>query len=246
MTGFLDEVRETLAPSQGSKDGPLPPMLVGLTVVSGLVDAFCFLMLGHVFVANMTGNVVFVAFALGGVKGFSIESSLIAVVAFVLGGLASGKVVTHHGKNRGRLLYISTAIQTPLFGVAAILAFIAGANISDTYVYALVLVLGISMGLQNGIARKLAVPDLTTTVLTMTLTGLGADSSWVGRTGSRAGRRLVAIGSMVLGAFVGAVLILNSAAVYPLIIALGILAVVAIASLRLSRNNPAWSKTDQP
>ena len=48
-------------------DGPLPVFLVGLTVVTGLVDAFSYLSLGHVFVANMTGNVVFLGFALAGV-----------------------------------------------------------------------------------------------------------------------------------------------------------------------------------
>ena len=38
--------------------GPLPVLLVCLTVVTSLVDAFSYLRLGHVFVANMTGNVV--------------------------------------------------------------------------------------------------------------------------------------------------------------------------------------------
>jgi hypothetical protein len=46
--------------------GPLPLLLVCLTVVTGLVDAFSYLRLGHVFVANMTGNVVFLGFGLAG------------------------------------------------------------------------------------------------------------------------------------------------------------------------------------
>src|SRR6516165_12012522 len=69
MTTFLTEARETVAPRRGSKDGLLPPLLVALTVVTGLVDAFSYLVLGHVFVANQTGNVVFFAFALAGVAG---------------------------------------------------------------------------------------------------------------------------------------------------------------------------------
>jgi len=40
-----------------------------LTVVTGLVDAFSYLVLGHVFVANMAGNVVFLGFALAGAAG---------------------------------------------------------------------------------------------------------------------------------------------------------------------------------
>ena len=38
---------------------PLPPTLLLLTLTTGLVDAVSFLGLGHVFTANMTGNVVF-------------------------------------------------------------------------------------------------------------------------------------------------------------------------------------------
>ena len=60
------------------KHGPLPALLLGLTVVTGLVDAVSVLSLGRVFVANMTGNVVFVGFALAGAPGFSLSASLFA------------------------------------------------------------------------------------------------------------------------------------------------------------------------
>ncbi|GAA4955443.1 hypothetical protein GCM10023238_22610 [Streptomyces heliomycini] len=43
-------------------------MLV-LTVVTGLIDAVSYMALGRVFVANMTGNVVFLGFALAGAPG---------------------------------------------------------------------------------------------------------------------------------------------------------------------------------
>ena len=46
------------------KHGPLPALLLGLTLLTGLVDAVSILSLGRVFVANMTGNVVFLAFAI--------------------------------------------------------------------------------------------------------------------------------------------------------------------------------------
>jgi hypothetical protein len=57
-------------------NGPLPGFLVALTVVTGLVDAFSYLSLGHVFVANMTGNVVFLGFAMAGAGDISITRSL--------------------------------------------------------------------------------------------------------------------------------------------------------------------------
>lgn len=51
------------------RHGPLPPLLLALTAVTGLVDAVSILRLGRVFVANMTGNVVFTGFALTGARG---------------------------------------------------------------------------------------------------------------------------------------------------------------------------------
>ena len=76
MNTFLSEIRETIMPGRGGEFGPLPPLLLTMTIVTGLVDSFSYLTLGHVFVANMTGNVVLLAFALIGAKGFSIPGSL--------------------------------------------------------------------------------------------------------------------------------------------------------------------------
>ena len=75
MKAFFNGIRETVAPRPGERHGPLPPLLLGLTAVTGLVDAFSYLVLGHVFVANMTGNVLFLGFALAGAPGFSIGAS---------------------------------------------------------------------------------------------------------------------------------------------------------------------------
>jgi hypothetical protein len=66
---LLSDAARTLVPPRGERHGPLPPLLLTLTVVTGLVDAVSYLGLGHVFVANMTGNVVFLGFALAGATG---------------------------------------------------------------------------------------------------------------------------------------------------------------------------------
>src|SRR5258707_15825818 len=73
--------------------GPLPALLVGLTVLTGVVDAVSILALGRVFVANMTGNVVFVGFALAGAAGFSLAGSLAALAGFVVGARAGGRLI---------------------------------------------------------------------------------------------------------------------------------------------------------
>src|SRR3984957_2007182 len=95
MSTFLADARHTVAPSRDARDGLLPPLLVALTVVTGLVDSFSYLVLGHVFVANMTGNVVFFAFALAGVAGFSVTASVVAVGCFALGALAAGRLARY-------------------------------------------------------------------------------------------------------------------------------------------------------
>jgi uncharacterized membrane protein YoaK (UPF0700 family) len=240
MITFFDEIKQTLFPRPDTKDGPLPPLLVGLTVVTGLVDSFSYLVLGHVFVANMTGNVVFIAFALAGVPGFSLASSLIAIGSFVLGSLGGGVIGSHVGQSRGRLLWIVTGIQAAFVGVGVILAILSRSRLTIIYTYALIIPLGISMGLQNSTARKLAVPDLTTTVLTLTITGMSADSRLVGGSGSKAGRRLISVLAMFIGALFGALTILYVSIIYPLVLGFIAISIVSIASKLLSRGNPAW------
>jgi uncharacterized membrane protein YoaK (UPF0700 family) len=92
MSSLITEIRQTIIPGRDTRDGPLPPLLVTMTLVTGLVDAFSYLLLGHVFVANMTGNVVLLGFALVGAPGFSIAASLAAIASFALGALIGGKV----------------------------------------------------------------------------------------------------------------------------------------------------------
>ena len=156
MTTFFAEARQTLVPGSEVKHGPLPPLLVGMTLVTGLVDAFSYLVLGHVFVANMTGNVVFLAFALAGAPGFSILASLVALGAFVLGSLGGGLLGSRLGQHRGRLLSVAAALQTLLLLVATVLAALSGNAVSTGLSSGLIIVLGVAMGLQNATARKLA------------------------------------------------------------------------------------------
>ena len=181
--GFLNDVREMLVPRRGSRHGPLPPLLLGLTFVTGLVDAFSYLLLGHVFVANMTGNVVFLGFAFAGATGFSIPASLVALGSFVFGALIGGKIGSRLGRHRGHLLAVTTSFQALLLGASVVVAGASGEPVTGGDRYALIVLLGLSMGIQNATARKLAVPDLTTTVLTLTITGVAADSAIAGEPG---------------------------------------------------------------
>jgi uncharacterized membrane protein YoaK (UPF0700 family) len=239
---FLADVRETLVPERNGRHGPLPPLLLGLTLLTGLVDAFSYLVLGHVFVANMTGNVVFLGFALAGAPGFSIAASLVALASFWSGALVGGKVGSRLGKHRGRLLHAAALIQAVFLAASVILAALAGNTMTEGFRYPLIVVLGIAMGIQNATARKLAVPDLTTTVLTLTLTGTAADSALAGGKGSLSGRRLIAVAAMLVGALIGAALVIHVRIVLPLVIALIVIVVVAATTRLLGRSDPPWAR----
>ncbi len=240
MTPFLDEIRETLVPPPGARHGPLPPLLVGLTVVTGLVDAFSYLVLGHVFVANMTGNVVFLGFALAGAPGFSIVASAVALASFWCGALAGGRIGAQLHQHRGKHLSSAVSIQAAFLAASVVLAALSPNPVPARYRYPLIVVLGVAMGIQNATARRLAVPDLTTTVLTLTLVGTAADSGLGGGQGSKAGRRFLSVVAMFVGALVGAVFVLHVAIVLPLVTALVVLVVVAAAARIAGRGDPAW------
>jgi uncharacterized membrane protein YoaK (UPF0700 family) len=240
MTTFLADVRSTLVPDPEGRHGPLPPILLSMTVVTGLVDAFSYLTLGHVFVANVTGNVVFLGFALAGAPGFSIAASATAVAAFAAGAFAGGRLGARHSAHRGRLHSYSAATQAVFLAASVILAAVSGSPVTSGFRYPLIAVLAICMGIQNAAARKLAVPDLTTTVLTLTITGIAADSTLAGGAGSRAGRRLTAVAAMLTGALAGAALVLHTRIYYPLLIALATILAGAAATYQLSKPDPAW------
>ena len=236
----LTDAWRTMVPAADNPHGPLPPLLLALTVVTGLVDSFSYLVLGHVFVANVTGNVVFLAFALAGASGFSITASLAALGAFSLGALAGGRLSTELGTHRGRLLAVVTGIQTVLVVASVAVAATAGDPGSGVARYVLIVLLALAMGMQNAAARKLAVPDLTTTVLTLTITGIFADGRLAGGASSRIGRRLLSVLAMFLGALVGALLVLRADATLAIAAASVLLIVVAVAAALQSRTDRPW------
>ena len=111
-----------LFPPPGDRHGPLVPMMVALTLLTGVVDAASYLKLGHVFVANMTGNVVFVGFAIAGAPGLSVVSSLIALAAFLLGARTGGAIGVRLGAHRGHLVRGAGSVQSVLIAVALVVA----------------------------------------------------------------------------------------------------------------------------
>jgi uncharacterized membrane protein YoaK (UPF0700 family) len=218
--------------------GPLPALLLVLTAMTGLVDAVSILGLGRVFVANMTGNVVFIGFALAGAPGFSLSASIAALLGFLAGALGGGVLVARFAGHRGLMLRNAGALEFALMAIAFILVLPSGGLPDSRTAIAVSALLAAGMGIQNAAARRLAVPDLTTTVLTMTLTGIAADvrrSQAVTTT-----RRILAVLTMLLGAAVGALLVLNTGLAWALGLALILLGGVIAVAAAQSRHPAAW------
>jgi len=194
-------------------------------------------------VANMTGNVVFLAFSLTGAPGFSLIASLVAIGAFSVGALVGGRVSKAFSPHRGHMLGAVGVVEAVLLAIAAIVGLVIHNPAGGVGRYVLITVLSLAMGAQNAMARKLAVPDLTTTVLTLTLTGISADSRLAGGGGSKAGRRLVSASSMFIGALIGAMLVVKVSRVAATFVALAILCVVAAVATLLSRSDPPWARS---
>ncbi|MGW4882256.1 YoaK family protein [Streptomyces sp. NPDC004262] len=219
----------------GSREhGPLPVLLLALTVGTGLVDAVSYLALGHVFVANMTGNVVFFGFAVGGADGVSWSAALLALGCFGAGAFVGGRHGVARRIHRGLLLALGCGTQCVLVAVTAALAAFADPARRGTQL-AMIALLAVAMGLQNAVVRRLAVPDLTTTVLTLTVAGLFAD-----RTPNEVRlRRVASLLAMLAGALAGGLLLRHGRLAAPLGAAAVVLAACAVTADRLRRRDAA-------
>jgi len=207
---------------------PLVVALFGLTFVTGIIDAVSFLGLGHVFTANMTGNVVLLGFAVGGSADLSVGRSLAALCAFATGSAVGGRLTHERQRTPARQLLIAMHAETLLLCVAAGAALIAGGDTSFARLSPVIVLTAVAMGLRNAVVRKLAVPDLTTTVLTLTVTGLAADSVLGGGAAPRTGRRLLSVLAMGSGALVGTMLVRPLGMWVPLVVAACVVAGLAV------------------
>jgi uncharacterized membrane protein YoaK (UPF0700 family) len=216
-------------------DGPSQPLVLSLatlTVVSGIVDAVSYLGLGHVFTANMTGNIVLIGFALAGAPGFSLAASATALGAFVVGAVAGGRIGLRLPQKRS-LLVTGVTLEAGFTVVAAVIAASVAVLGAGWPRFTVIALLAFAMGIRNSVVRRMGVADMTTTVVTTTITGLAADSSLGGGRNPNASRRTISVVCMFVGALVGAVFVVH---VHPGA-ALGLAAVLTVglsAYLRLT------------
>ena len=203
-------------PDAARRVQPLLLALSLLTLVTGLVDAACYLGLGRVFTANMTGNVVLLAFGAAGAQGLPVLAPTVSLLVFLAGATAGGRLASSVVGPAGvevpapvRRRWVTMALlgELLLVAVAGLVAIGLPVGGGGARRYVVIGLLAAALGLQNATVRRLAVPDVTTTVLTLTLTGLAADSWFAGGNSPRAGRRVAAVVLMVAGALAAALLV---------------------------------------
>jgi uncharacterized membrane protein YoaK (UPF0700 family) len=184
-------------------------VLVVVTFVTGMVDAVTYLGFGHVFAANMTGNVIVLGFALVGAGEISATASVVSLAAFIAGAAVSARVSGVLQPSRRRWLLTMLSVETGLLAAAAALSLSQRAASIDLVIVGL---LAVAMGMRTVTVRRLGISDVSTTVLTSTLAGLAADTLMRGAPFRTGGVRLVIVVAMLLGAASGALLLGGGAA----------------------------------
>jgi uncharacterized membrane protein YoaK (UPF0700 family) len=184
----------------------LPRALIGLTFVTGIVDAGSYLGLGRVFTANQTGNIVVLGFAISGAAGFSVPATAISLGCFLAGAVAGGRLGRALEQHHARWFAAALGVELVAIAAAALVTIGLARHGDDAQRYAAVALAAAGMGVRNATTRRMAVADLSTTVLTQTLTGLAADSRLAGGDDTRAPRRIAAAVAMLIGAIAGGLL----------------------------------------
>ncbi|HJS96525.1 MAG TPA: YoaK family protein [Solirubrobacteraceae bacterium] len=209
---------------------PLTVALLALTFASGMVDAASYLGLGRVFTANMTGNLVLLGFGIAHSGGLPVLSPIVSLGSFVLGAGLGGLLATRLGQRHAFHVGAAWTVQAALLTCATILGAAVQLHPGSATRDVVIGMLALAMGVQTATARRLSVPDLPTTVVTQTLTGLVADSRLFGGSGKGTTRRGSAVAAMLGGAVVGA-LLLKASLVLALALTGGLMLLVQIAYL---------------
>jgi uncharacterized membrane protein YoaK (UPF0700 family) len=140
--------------------------------------------------------------------------------AFLLGAGVGGRLGIGIAERHERVVLIGVGSEVTLLALAAILASAIHVQVGSDSAYAIIALVAVAMGIRNAIVRKLAVPDLTTTVLTLTITGLAADAAEAPAKTGKSARRLFAVTAMLVGATIGGLMEKHSLGL-PLAVAAG-------------------------
>ncbi|MGV9709982.1 YoaK family protein [Gordonia sp. NPDC003424] len=211
-------------------------LMVALTFVTGLVDAGGYLGLDKVFVGNMTGNVVILGMGAAGADGLPVLGPALALGTFIFGAGVAGLSMRSSPSGWSTRLTAVAAFSVLLVAITAILIGFTAADSAAGVVAAAIT--ACAMGMQAAVARKVGVADVTTVVVTSTITVWAVDMFAKPSRATILNRRIAAIVAILLGALVGALLI-QIALWLVFAVAAGIGGVVVAAGARGHRPNPS-------
>lgn len=177
--------------------------MMALTVVTGALDAVGYLGLDRVFTGNMTGNVVILGMGIAAEEGLPVAGPLIALVGYVAGAAIVGGII--RGRTRAWTLVVTATLcvnAVVLAGVATALLLVPVSGQSPGGVAAAATI-ALVMGAQASTARFLAVTDMTTVVVTSTITSYASETLYKGGLVWFTHRRLWAVVAIFAGALAG-------------------------------------------
>ena len=178
--------------------------MVALTFVTGVLDAVGYLGLDRVFTGNMTGNVVILGMGLAAEDSLPVAGPLAALAGYAAGAALVGRLLTGHEKSwttTVTAVLAANALVLTAIGAILLAGHIDGASLSGVAIAATMAAL---MGAQAAVARALAVTDMTTVVVTSTLTAYVGETLFSPGFGFFKHRRFWAIVAIFAGALFGA------------------------------------------
>jgi uncharacterized membrane protein YoaK (UPF0700 family) len=214
--------------------------LLMLTFATGLIDAVSVLVLGHVFVANMTGNVIFLGFWFVPHSGVDLTAAVVAFAGFLLGTVLGGRFARHLDHHTRLWLTVALSAEAALLLLMALLGATGVLDYHNDTKLIMIAGLAVAFGSQNAAARQFGVQELSTTVLTSTIVGIGVDSRLAGGTGTREKLRYTVVLTMLAGAVVGATL--TRVTVAPVI---ALAAVIVLGAMLVFRYGPAAESSER-
>jgi uncharacterized membrane protein YoaK (UPF0700 family) len=165
-----DAKTKKVLPKSNTGEIPRPArdwLLILLTGSAGSIDAAVFLK-SHVFTANMSGNTVLLGLGLARVQSISVGNTLFALCGFCLGAVIATLIVQPLVTKRGWSHKVNQALSLAAF---LLLAGGFAASLPGRYaVPATIAAVAAAMGIQSASAQHLAVPGVSTNVITSTLT----------------------------------------------------------------------------
>lgn len=219
----------------------LPAVLMGMTLLSGMIDAVSYLGLGGLYLGKMTGNVVQLGMATGQAAEFS-AGAVLALLSFLSGAVFGGRLYNSTGRNRTRWVRTALLVETLSLAAASALALSLPVGDEVNRAFALTGLMAFAMGFRNATVRKLGVPDMTTTLVTLTLADLASDSFLAGRRNPRLGRRLGVVLALFSGSLIGGALIvlrgISTALLACCAVAVVLTTAYSIAARRSAKSEP--------